>query len=219
MNLIVLNKPYGVLCQFRDREGRPTLADWVDVPGVYPAGRLDRDSEGLVLLTGDGRLQAAITRPGRRVWKRYWVQVEGEPSARALKALATGVEITGGRTRPARARAIPEPPGLWARDPPVRYRKSVADAWLELEIHEGRNRQVRRMTAAVGLPALRLVRVAVGPWALEDLAPGQWRPAPVPEGFLSGCGVRRSASPAPGPARSSGGDPPGRGRRGTGRTR
>jgi 23S rRNA pseudouridine2457 synthase len=219
VNLIILNKPYGVLCQFRDREGRPTLADWVDVPGVYPAGRLDRDSEGLVLLTDDGPLQAAITRPRRRVWKRYWVQVEGEPSDAALEALAAGVEIPGGRTLPARVRAIPEPSGLWARDPPVRHRKSVPDAWLELEIHEGRNRQVRRMTAAAGLPTLRLVRVAVGPWSLEGLAPGEWRTAPVPEGFLSGFGARRSASRAPAPARSSAGDRPGRDRRGTGRTR
>ena len=219
MTLIVLNKPYGVLCQFRDAQGRPTLADHVPVPGVYPAGRLDQDSEGLVLLTDDGRLQAAIADPRRKVWKRYWVQVEGVAGADALRALRSGVDIPGGRTRPARARAMEEPAGLWPRDPPVRFRKSVADSWLELEIREGRNRQVRRMTAAAGLPTLRLVRVAVGPLSIEGLASGQWREVPVPEAFLSGCAAPRSASQARGPARSSGADRPGRGTRGRGPTR
>ena len=219
MTLILLNKPFGVLCQFRDREGRPTLADFVGVPGVYPAGRLDRDSEGLVLLTGDGALQAAIAGPAGKVWKTYLVQVEGVPSPGALAALARGVELTDGPTRPARVRAIGEPPGLWPRDPPVRYRKSVPDRWIELSIHEGRNRQVRRMTAAVGLPTLRLVRWAVGPWSLEGLAPGEWREAAVPEDFVSRFAARRSASRAPGPARSSGAGRPGSGRPGRGRPR
>jgi 23S rRNA pseudouridine2457 synthase len=219
MTLIVLNKPYGVLCQFRDTEGRPTLADYVPVPGVYPAGRLDRDSEGLVLLTDDGRLQAAIADPRRRVWKRYRAQVEGVADAATLAALEAGVEIPGGRTRPARARTIDAPSGLWQRDPPVRFRKSVPDSWLELEIHEGRNRQVRRMTAAVGLPTLRLIRVGVGPWSIEGLAPGEWREVPVPPGFLSGSGAPRSASRARGPARNSGGDRPGKGWRGRDPTR
>ncbi|MEJ2514372.1 MAG: pseudouridine synthase [Gammaproteobacteria bacterium] len=217
--LILFNKPWGVLSQFRDPEGRPTLADFVDVPDVYPAGRLDRDSEGLMLLTDDGRLQAALTQPRRGVWKRYWVHVEGEPGAEALDALARGVDIRGGRTRPARARWLSSPPALWPREPPVRYRKRVPDAWLELEIAEGRNRQVRRMTAAVGLPTLRLVRVAVGPWSIDDLGPGEWREARIPGDFLSGSGPRRSAGQAPGPARSSAADRPGKDRRGRGHSR
>ncbi len=219
MTLIVLNKPYGVLCQFQDTQGRATLADHVPVPGVYPAGRLDRDSEGLVLLTDDGRLQASITDPRRKVWKRYWIQVEGVVRADALRALASGVEIPGGRTRPARARSIDEPAWLWPRDPPVRFRKSVPDSWLEIEIHEGRNRQVRRMTAAVGLPTLRLIRVAVGPLSIEGLAPGEWREVPVPRGLFSGSAAPRSASQAPGPARNSDGGRPGRGRPGRDPTR
>jgi len=175
--LIVLNKPYGVLSQFSDRGtdgARATLSDWVKVPGVYPAGRLDRDSEGLLLLTDDGALQARIADPRFKLAKTYLVQVEGEPNEAALDRLQRGVDLTDGRTRPAEARRI-DPPALWPRDPPVRFRKSVPDCWIELTIREGRNRQVRRMTAAVGHPTLRLVRWRVGEWTLAGLAPGEWR--------------------------------------------
>lgn len=175
--LILFNKPYGVLSQFTDRgmaEARATLSDHVDVPGVYPAGRLDRDSEGLLILTDDGALQARISSPRHKTPKTYLVQVEGEPDAASLDRLRSGVELNDGPTRPATARRI-DPPDLWPRDPPVRYRKSVPDCWIELTITEGRNRQVRRMTAAVGFPTLRLVRWRIGGWELGDLAPGAWR--------------------------------------------
>ena len=176
--LIAFNKPYGVLCQFTDRgtPPRPTLAGFGLPAGVYPAGRLDFDSEGLLLLTDDGALAHRLTDPRHKRPKTYWVQVEGEPGEDALRALREGVRLNDGPTRPARARTI-APPALWPRHPPVRFRKSVPDAWLELELREGRNRQVRRMTAAVGLPTLRLVRVAVGTVALHGLEPGQWREA------------------------------------------
>ena len=174
--LIAFNKPYGVLCQFTDRSTppRPTLAGFGLPPGVYAAGRLDHDSEGLLLLTDDGALAHRLTDPRHKQPKTYWVQVEGEPDEAQLAALRSGVQLRDGPTRPAQVERI-DPPALWPRDPPVRFRKTVPDAWLQLEIGEGRNRQVRRMTAAVGLPTLRLVRVAIGGHRLDGLLPGQWR--------------------------------------------
>ncbi|MES1953690.1 pseudouridine synthase [Salinisphaera hydrothermalis] len=172
--LIGLNKPYDVLSQFTDDAGRATLANFVDVPGVYPAGRLDRDSEGLLLLTNNGKLNAKITQPARKMPKTYWAQVEGTPDAHQLAALRAGPTIKDGPTAPATVECMDEP-ALWPRHPPVRYRKTVPTQWLAITITEGRNRQVRRMTAAVDLPTLRLVRVAIGDWRLGDLAPGEWR--------------------------------------------
>ena len=176
--LILFNKPYGVLCRFTDNDGRPTLADYLALPGVYPAGRLDRDSEGLLLLTDDGKLQARISEPRHRMDKTYWAQVEGTVDAEALQRLRAGVELNDGRTLPAAAEAMDEP-ALWPRDPPIRFRRQIPTSWLSLTIHEGRNRQVRRMTAAVGLPTLRLIRYAVGGWNLNSLAPGEWREVSV----------------------------------------
>ncbi len=174
--LIAFNKPFGVLCQFTAESGRACLADFVRVPGVYPAGRLDADSEGLLLLTDDGALQARIADPRHKLDKVYWVQVEGEPDDRALRALAAGVDLPDGRTRPARARRI-DAPAIWPRVPPIRERRHIPTAWIELAIREGRNRQVRRMTAKVGHPTLRLVRARIGRWSLDDLGPGEWREA------------------------------------------
>ncbi|NOU02618.1 MAG: pseudouridine synthase [Novosphingobium sp.] len=178
MPLIAFNKPFNVLSQFTDRgtagSPRATLSDYIDLAQVYPAGRLDRDSEGLLLLTDDGQLQARIADPKFKLPKTYLAQVEGAADDAALAALRGGVQLNDGMTRPALAEAI-DPPDLWPRDPPVRFRKSVPDCWLRLTISEGRNRQVRRMTAAVGLPTLRLVRWAVGDWTLDGLAPGEWR--------------------------------------------
>ncbi len=172
--LIRFNKPYGVLCQFTDEgTGHPTLARYIDIPGVYPAGRLDRDSEGLVLLTDDGRLQARIADPKFKLDKTYLVQVEGEIGQDAMRALQRGVRLKDGTTRPAEAERIAAP-ALWPRDPPIRVRQSIADGWLRLTIREGRNRQVRRMTAAVGHPTLRLVRWSVGDWTVEGLGVGVW---------------------------------------------
>lgn len=172
--IILINKPFQVLSQFTDRDGRSTLADFITAPGFRVAGRLDYDSEGLLLLTDNGQLQQQIANPRHKQWKTYWVQVEGEIDEPALTQLAGGVELKDGMTLPARARRLPAP-DLWPRSPPVRYRQSVADSWLELLIREGRNRQVRRMTASVGHPTLRLVRAAIGDWSLNGLLPGQHR--------------------------------------------
>jgi 23S rRNA pseudouridine2457 synthase len=181
--LILFNKPYNVLCQFTDAKGRPTLADYVPVKNVYAAGRLDRDSEGLVVLTDDGRLQHRIADPQHKLAKTYWVQVEGIPGEEALERLRRGVTLNDGRTRPAQVRCMTEPHGLWPRTPPVRFRKTVPDSWLEIRLTEGRNRQVRRMTAAIAHPTLRLIRYAVGDWTLDGLAPGKWRAVdPAPPG-------------------------------------
>lgn len=171
--LILFNKPYGVLSQFSDSEGRRTLADYIAMKGVYAAGRLDRDSEGLLILTDDGRLQHRLTNPGRKRWKRYWVQVEGSADKDALEQLRQGVQLKDGMTLPAKVKRIDEP-DLWRRDPPVRYRASIPTSWLEIQLCEGRNRQIRRMTAAVGFPTLRLIRVAIDRWRLKNLQPGEW---------------------------------------------
>ncbi len=182
--LILLNKPYGVLCQFTDETGRATLKDHVAVPGVYAAGRLDTDSEGLLLLTDDGALQHRIADPRHKLPKTYLVQVEGEPDEAALAQLRAGVDLGDFVTRPCEARSVAEPDWLWPRDPPVRFRKTVPTSWLEIVLREGKNRQVRRMTAKVGLPTLRLVRVAIGDWSLDGLLPGQSREVPVPAGLV-----------------------------------
>jgi 23S rRNA pseudouridine2457 synthase len=173
--LILLNKPFGVLCQFSAEPGRATLKDWVPVPGVYAAGRLDADSEGLLLLTDDGALQHRIADPRHKLPKTYLVQVEGDPGETALERLRGGLDLGDFVSRPCAARRVAQPEWLWPREPPVRFRKSIPTAWLEIVVHEGKNRQVRRMTAKIGFPTLRLIRVAIGPWSLRGLAPGQWR--------------------------------------------
>ncbi len=178
--ILLLNKPYDVLCQFTDSEGRKTLAGYITEKKLYPAGRLDRDSEGLVLLTDDGSLQHCIAHPRHKLQKTYWVQVEGIPDEAAITTLRNGVELKDGTTRPAQIEVMDEPT-LWPRNPPIRYRASIPTSWLSLTISEGRNRQVRRMTAAVGFPTLRLVRWAIGDWSLDELQSGQWNEVPTDE--------------------------------------
>lgn len=178
--VILFNKPFGVLTQFTDADGRPTLANYIPIPKVYAAGRLDADSEGLVVLTDDGVLQARIADPRHKLTKLYVVQVEGVPTDEALRKLAAGVDLGDFRTRPCQVRRIAEPPGLWTRNPPIRYRAEIPTNWLEIALREGKNRQVRRMTARVGFPTLRLIRWAVGNWTLAGLPPGQWREIEIP---------------------------------------
>lgn len=190
--VILLNKPFQVLCQFSEHEGKSTLARFIEQPDVYPAGRLDFDSEGLLLLTGDGQLQHRLTDPKHKLPKTYWAQVEGEISEQALQQLRSGVTLKDGKTKPALAKRIIEPPQLWERDPPIRHRANIPTTWIELTITEGRNRQVRRMTAAVGYPTLRLVRYSIGPWSIGDLQPGQFREDGIPDDLLSGVRSRPS---------------------------
>lgn len=187
--LILFNKPYRVLCQFVDKDGRPTLKDYIDTPNVYPAGRLDFDSEGLLLLTSDGRLQARISQPSSKVRKRYWAQVEGIPSDAQLEQLVAGIQLKDGHTKAIAAGRI-DPSveltsRLWDRDPPIRYRADIPDSWIEITLSEGRNRQVRRMTAAVGLPTLRLIRYSVGPWTLFSLRPGEAKEISAADGWAA----------------------------------
>jgi len=190
-HIYLFNKPYGVLTQFTDRDGRPVLADYIDIPAIYPAGRLDKDSEGLLLLTDDGKLQQAVSDPAFKLPKTYHVQVEGIPDDEALSKLRAGVELKDGLTKPAEVSRIEgEPANLWQRDPPVRYRASIPDCWLQITIREGRNRQVRRMTAAVGHPTLRLIRDAIGSFRLGGLLPGELRQVSAEQ-------VRKFASSVP----------------------
>jgi 23S rRNA pseudouridine2457 synthase len=183
MRCLLFNKPFLVLSRFTDPGGRSTLADFVGVPGVYAAGRLDFDSEGLMVLTDDGALQKRISDPRAKLEKTYWAQVEGAPDEPAVARLRHGVRLNDGPARAAAARVIGEPRDLWLREPPIRFRERVPTHWLEIRLTEGRNRQVRRMTAAVGLPTLRLIRSAIGPWTVDGLRPGEWREVSVPPGF------------------------------------
>ena len=191
-SVILLNKPYGVLCQFSPQAGKATLKDYVALAGVYPAGRLDADSEGLVVLTDDGALQARISHPRHKLAKTYWVQVEGEPDEAALDRLRHGIDLGDFVTQPCRVRRMAEPAALWPREPPIRFRKCIPTSWLEIVLREGKNRQVRRMTARAGFPTLRLIRWSVGAWTLNGLPPGSWREANVSD-IASSCqpGARR----------------------------
>lgn len=173
--IILFHKPFGVLSQFTAEAGRRGLADFIPIPGVYAAGRLDADSEGLLVLTDDGALQHRLSDPRHKLAKIYWTQVEGTPAAAALGAIESGLDLGDFRTQPCQVRLMAEPKGLWPRDPPIRSRKDIPTAWIELRLREGKNRQVRRMTARVGHPTLRLIRWGVGAWTLAGLAPGQWR--------------------------------------------
>ncbi len=177
--LIAFNKPFGVICKFSPEPGKRTLADYINLPDVYPAGRLDTDSEGLLLLTDDGALQARISSPKFKLAKVYWAQVEGAPTDTALAALRKGVDLGDFVTKPVDAQLIDEPPSLWPRDPPIRYRAKIPTSWIELTLREGKNRQVRRMTAKVGFPTLRLVRAAIGNVSVQDLPLGEWREVDV----------------------------------------
>lgn len=190
MRCLLFNKPFRVLSRFTDSQGRATLSRFIEIPDVYAAGRLDYDSEGLMFLTDDGGLQKRISAPGTGLEKVYWVQVEGAANPAAVKRLSGGVRLSDGPARAAGARVIEEPPRLWSRDPPIRHRAQIPTHWLEVRLTEGRNRQVRRMTAALGLPTLRLIRVAIGPWAIEGLRPGEWREVSADE-------VRRLLPPLP----------------------
>jgi len=185
--LIAFCKPFGVLCQFSpdktENSETPTLADFISIPEIYPAGRLDKDSEGLLLLTDSGALQHRISHPKKKMVKTYLVQVDGEPTDASIQQLCLGVELKDGLTRSAEVKRIADPE-LWLREPPVRYRASIPTSWLQISLREGRNRQVRRMTAAVGYPTLRLIRYAIGPWELNDLQPGQWRKLDIPKEYL-----------------------------------
>lgn len=184
--LILFNKPYGVLSQFTSEGGHPGLKEYIPLAGVYAAGRLDRDSEGLLILTDDGRLQQQLSHPRHKLPKTYWAQVEGEVDEVALERLLQGLDLGDFITRPAGARRIGEPAGLWPRQPPIRFRRSVPTSWIEIVLTEGKNRQVRRMTAKLGLPTLRLIRWAIGPWTLQGLPPGHWRVLQVPESVPTG---------------------------------
>ena len=225
MRLLLLNKPFRVLSRFRRGDERATLADFITAPDVHVAGRLDYDSEGLLLLTNDGRLQSLITDPRHALEKVYLAHVEGVPDATALAQLRAGIDLPDGRTRPAGARVIEAPAWLWPREPPIRQRAAIPVSWLELRLREGRNRQARRMTAAVGHPTLRLVRVAIGPWELAGLAPGRWREVPAAAlaswraglaPLKPGARAARSASRPRAPARSSTAGRPSSGRRARG---
>lgn len=209
-SVLLFNKPFRVLCQFSPHEGKTTLAAYINHPGYYPAGRLDYDSEGLLLLTDDGTLQAQIAHPQFKLAKTYWVQVEGNISDAALAQLANGVVLKDGPTKPAEAVRLNDPP-VWPRVPPIRERRAIPTSWLALTLREGRNRQVRRMTAAVGFPTLRLIRAQIGTWHLADLAPGEYRMAAIPEGF------RKPRSRAKPSARGPAGRRPSRPPKGSGR--